>query len=221
MVTDPVCKMSLAPEAAAAKVEYAGRVFYFCSLSCHAAFTANPAAYAGAGEATAPQATGGNREACATHATGAAPDLRRAPLAKSTGFGALAALALLGLYLSVLTLVSGWSFTTDQFSQYWYFIVALALGFGVQVGLYVHLRSAVHQAHGSGKVVAVSGATSGAAMVSCCTHYLVNLLPALGATGLVTLVGQYQVQLFWVGLAANLLGIAYVGRRLMLFAKGA
>jgi Cu+-exporting ATPase len=109
----------------------------------------------------------------------------------------------------------------DQFAQFWPFVIALAVGFGVQVGLYTFLRNAVHAAHGSGKVVAVSGTTSGAAMVSCCAHYLVNLLPALGATGLITLVGQYQVELFWFGLAANAAGIGYVGSRVIRFAKEA
>ena len=41
-----------------------------------------------------------------------------------------------------------------------------------------------------GKVMVATGTTSGAAMVSCCTHYLVNLLPVLGATGLVSFVGR-------------------------------
>ncbi|HEU0202489.1 MAG TPA: hypothetical protein VFR86_18920 [Burkholderiaceae bacterium] len=50
-------------------------------------------------------------------------------------------------------------------------------------------------------------------MVSCCTHYLANLLPIVGAAGLVTLATQYQVELFWVGLAFNAAGIAYIGTK--------
>ena len=50
-------------------------------------------------------------------------------------------------------------------------------------------------------------------MVSCCTHYLVNLLPILGATGLAALVAQYQVELFWVGIAFNAAGIVYIGTK--------
>jgi Cu+-exporting ATPase len=50
-------------------------------------------------------------------------------------------------------------------------------------------------------------------MLACCTHYLVNILPVLGAVGAVTLVAQYQVQLFWVGLAFNAAGLAYIGHR--------
>lgn len=136
----------------------------------------------------------------------------------AVGIGLLATAVLLGLYFGALTLVSGWEFTRDQFNSYWPFIIALAIGFGIQVGLFVYLRNAVH-AVASGRVVAATGTTSGAAMISCCTHYLVNILPALGATGVVSFVGQYQTELFWFGIAANLAGIAYIGSRVVSFTR--
>ena len=40
-------------------------------------------------------------------------------------------------------------------------------------------------------------------MISCCAHYLANIMPAVGAAGIITLVAQYQIQLFWFGLASN------------------
>ncbi|HSB71781.1 MAG TPA: hypothetical protein VLT62_20825 [Candidatus Methylomirabilis sp.] len=134
---------------------------------------------------------------------------------RATGVGLLASGLLLGLYFGVLTLVSGWGFTLEQFSGYWHFIVALAVGFGVQMGLYTYLRNLARQCGGAGKVAAVSGGTSAAAMISCCTHYLANMVPILGATGLVALVGQYQVGLFWVGLAFNLAGVLYISSKVM------
>lgn len=123
----------------------------------------------------------------------------------------------MALYFSVLTLVSGWSFTLSQFTDFWYFIVSLAIGFGIQIALYSYLRNAIHHRDGSGKVVAVSGSTSTAAMISCCAHYLANIVPALGAAGVITLVAQYQVELFWVGLAANGAGILYIGNKVLKF----
>ncbi|MBI2999512.1 MAG: hypothetical protein HYY46_13850 [Deltaproteobacteria bacterium] len=131
--------------------------------------------------------------------------------------GILGALALLGAYLLILTAVSGWDFTLDQFYTFWYFIVSLALGFGIQIGLYTYLRRAIHRGDASGKVLAVSGTTSTAAMISCCAHYLTNILPALGAAGAVTLVAQYQVELFWVGLVSNGAGILYIGNKVLKF----
>lgn len=138
---------------------------------------------------------------------------------KSAGFGMLAFGLLLAFYFGVLTLVSGWKFTWDQFSEFWYYIVALGAGFGLQVALYFQLRQLVHQAKDSGTVLATSGTTSTAAMISCCAHYLVNLAPVLGATGLITFAAQYQVELFWVGLAFNGAGIAYIGNKLWLVSK--
>ena len=140
-------------------------------------------------------------------------------VAKSVLYGTLASAILLGIYFAVLTLVSGWSFAQSQFAIYWYFIVSLAVGFGIQVALYQYIKSLVHSGQGMGKVVSVSGTTSTAAMISCCAHYLVNLVPILGVTGLVTFVAQYQIQLFWLGLLFNLGGILYIGSRIAKFQR--
>tara|TARA_B100000508_G_scaffold89939_1_gene70075 strand:+ start:418 stop:861 length:444 start_codon:yes stop_codon:yes gene_type:complete len=130
-------------------------------------------------------------------------------IGNSVLLGTLAASLLLALYGAILTFVSGYAFMLDQWFQFWPYIVVLSVGFGVQVTLYVYLRQKVHeQVHG--KVMAVSGTASTVAMISCCTHYLVNLLPVLGAAGLVVFVSQYQIQLFWFGIAANLAGIGYM-----------
>ena len=129
--------------------------------------------------------------------------------------GSLAFAILLAIYFGVLTLVSGWTFTVSQFSEFWYYVVPLAAGFGLQVALFTRLRHVVHQsAADSRTVVAASGTTSTAAMISCCAHYLVNIAPVLGATGLVTFATQYQLEFFWIGLAFNLAGIAFIGNRL-------
>ena len=133
---------------------------------------------------------------------------------RSWGFGALAFVLLLAVYFGAVSLVSGWRFTLSQFSEFWYYIVPLAAGFGIQVALFVKLRDVVRRGMSTGSVVAASGTTSTAAMISCCAHYLANVAPVLGATGLVAFAAQYQVEFFWVGLAFNAAGIAYVGSRL-------
>lgn len=127
--------------------------------------------------------------------------------------GMFAALLLLAVYFGALTLVSGWPFTVEQFSQFWYYIVPLAAGFGIQIGLFARLRRLASTSKDSKAVVATSGTTSTAAMISCCAHYLANVAPVLGATGLVTFAAQFQVELFWVGLLFNLAGIAYIGNK--------
>ncbi len=89
--------------------------------------------------------------------------------------GVVAFGAMLAIYFGVVSLISGMSNTLEQFTQFWYFIVTLALGFGVQIALYTYLRNLAGQHGASKKVVAVSGTTSTAAMVSCCAHYLAKV----------------------------------------------
>lgn len=130
-------------------------------------------------------------------------------------FGTGALVLLLIVYFGVVGLISGMRFALDQFATFWYFIIPLAVGFGIQVGLYTYLRNLVGQHGASGKVVAVSGTTSAGAMVSCCAHYLVNILPILGVTGFLAVVAEYQVELFWLGLVFNAGGILYVASKVI------
>ncbi|UCF76281.1 MAG: hypothetical protein JSU71_02950 [Betaproteobacteria bacterium] len=136
------------------------------------------------------------------------------PTVRSASYGMLAFGLLLGAYFGLLTLISGWQFTLEQFYQFWIYLVLLAGGFGLQVALFTRLRQLLLSNDGSRTVMAASGTTSTAAMISCCAHYLVNVAPVLGATGLVTFAAQYQIEFFWVGLAFNAAGIAFIGSRL-------
>ena len=129
-------------------------------------------------------------------------------------FGMLAFGLLLAVYFGLLTLISGWTFTVSQFFEFWYYIVPLGAGFGLQVALYTRLRQLLKASGDARTVMAASGTTSTAAMISCCAHYLTNIAPVLGATGLVTFAAQYQVEFFWVGIAFNAAGIAYIGNKL-------
>ena len=220
LATDPVCGMSVNPARATASLQRGGETVYFCSAGCRDRFQADPDRYV--------QAESGARPACCDHdndrGQGHAHDRARAEgglraLALPLGAGLAAASGLLAIYFSILGLLSGWRFTILQFGEFWPYITALAFGFGIQVGLFLYLRRSVHAATRTGRVVAATGSSSGIAMLSCCTHYLVNLLPVLGASGLASLVGQYQVELFWVGLAANLAGIAYMANRIRAFSR--
>ncbi len=139
--------------------------------------------------------------------------------AKSILHGTLASAILLGVYFAILTLVSGWSFAQSQFASYWYFIISLAIGFGIQIALYKYIKSLVHSGNGMGKVVGVSGTTSTAAMISCCAHYLVNLVPILGITAIATFISQYQIKIFWIGLAFNIFGIVFISNKIIQFKK--
>ncbi|KKQ96525.1 MAG: hypothetical protein A3C27_02180 [Candidatus Levybacteria bacterium RIFCSPHIGHO2_02_FULL_39_36] len=130
---------------------------------------------------------------------------------KSAIFGITGGLALLGIYFLITGLISGPAFAFSQFKTYWYFIVLLSGGFGIQVGLYMYIKETVKNA---GRMVAATGGTSTLAMISCCSHYLVNVLPLLGATAFLSLIAQYQIQIFWVAIAFNLFGIFIMSKRL-------
>jgi P-type Cu+ transporter len=124
--------------------------------------------------------------------------------------GLLATIGMLALYFLAVGLISDWPFVKSQFALYWYFIISLAIGFGIQIALYTQLKQLVASGLGSGRVLGVTGATSTAAMISCCAHYLTNILPILGTIGLVTFIAQYQTEFFWIGLAFNIAGITYM-----------
>lgn len=137
----------------------------------------------------------------------------RSPFIKPIGYGIGASSLLLGVYIVLVGAISGWSYALSQFAAYWYFLVMLAIGFGTQIGLYQYLKARM-QKNNIGGVLAVTGTTSTASMLSCCAHYLVNLIPILGVTGLASFVSQYQVELFGVGLLANALGIIVLSQRI-------
>jgi len=138
---------------------------------------------------------------------------------KSFFYGILGTLSLLVVYFVIITLVSSWNFALEQFSQFWYFVVSLAVGFGIQIALYIYLKNLIHHSDSSNKVLAVSGVTSTSAMISCCAHYLVNILPIIGVTGFVSVISQYQIELFWVGLLFNIVGIIYIGRKVITYSR--
>ena len=135
--------------------------------------------------------------------------------ARPAMFGMLAFGLLIAVYFGSLTLISGWEFALGEFTEFGYYIVPLAAGFGLQVALYTRLRQLLHQPGQGRTVMAASGATSTAAMLSCCSHYLVNILPVLGVTGLVAFATQYQIEFFWVGLAFNVGGMLFIGNKLL------
>ena len=134
-------------------------------------------------------------------------------IVKSIFYGTVAGVILLGLYFAILTLISGWNFAQSQFYSFWYFIISLSAGFGMQVGLYAYLKNLIKNGGRGGGVVGVTGTTSTAAMISCCAHYLTNLIPILGTVGIITFIAQYQIQLFWIGLMFNLGGILYIANQ--------
>lgn len=223
---DPVCGMTVSPDSQYHLV-HGGQTYLFCSAKCQAKFQASPTRYVDTPKAQPLAAPDDVIYTCPMHpevrqsTPGACPKCGMAleevttavaaiGIVRPLQFGVGASAFMFTIYFGVVGLISGMDFALEQFAQYRYFIVLLALGFGLQVGLFILLKQLVGRHGASGRVVAVSGTTSTAAMVSCCAHYLVNVLPVLGITGFLAVVAEYQVELFWVGLAFNVAGLMYI-----------
>ena len=88
----------------------------------------------------------------------------------------------------------------------------LILGFGIQFGLFWLLRKgyrfSLSDKHDSQMAIGTSTAVSGVAMVACCAHHLVDLLPILGLSVAALFLSEYQEQLLIFGVVANIIGIA-------------
>jgi len=125
------------------------------------------------------------------------------------------AIILLTIYFVLITLLSGRDYAQEQFLQYWYYIVSLALGFGIQLGLYMYLREKMKNGCSRG-TVAVSGTSTAVAMISCCSHYLATIIPFLGLAGFFSAIGRYQIPIFWVGLVSNAIGIIFSLRKIII-----
>ena len=133
---------------------------------------------------------------------------------KSILFGILGACALILFYFIVMGLASGsMEETFSQFRQMWYWIFALAGGFGVQVGLFSYLKMVIkHNAAHVGAITATSTGTSTMGMIACCAHHLTDVLPIVGLSGAAIFLTNYQIPLIILGIIMNFVGIVYILR---------
>lgn len=124
-------------------------------------------------------------------------------------YGLLAGLGLLVFYLGVVSIFQGIDFAFMNLRSLWYLIFPLAGGFGMQVGLFFSIR---HAARGLTGSVAGTGAVSGGSMLACCSHFLLNMLPIAGVSGLAVFLVKYQAWFLGVGIVSNVVGISLMVR---------
>jgi hypothetical protein len=58
--------------------------------------------------------------------------------------------------------------------------------------------------------VAASGTVSGGSMVACCSHFLLNMIPIAGVSGLAIFLVKYQAWFLGVGIVSNIIGISFM-----------
>ena len=140
---------------------------------------------------------------------------RRSPLylARPAGLGLLASLALVAFYLGTITLAQGSAHAVSQLAEDRWFVGAIAIGFGTQVGLFTHLRR--RQARASAGGVAASTGTSTTAMLACCAHHLGEVLPIIGLSGVAVFLNAYKTPFLWLGITMNVIGIVYLLRQIV------
>jgi YHS domain-containing protein len=200
MVRDPVCGMVIAEAHAQAVRQVQGATVYFCSAACAQQFDAPPQQYAAAA-------------GCARTPHGGWLLSRSLwPLQRPMMFGLLAMVGLLAFYLGIITLAQGWSHAIEQLAADRWFVGVIAAGFGIQVGLFTYLRG-LH-AHMTPGGVAASTGTSTAAMLACCAHHLVDILPIVGVAGAAAFLNAYKIPMLWLGIVMNLIGIIYLLRKI-------
>lgn len=129
--------------------------------------------------------------------------------------GLLAALAMLGMYVTILTVLQDFSHAMDQARQDWLWVGLVATGFGTQIGLYTYLRVIIHapQAAGATAMTGAGTGTSTIGMVACCAHHLTDLAPLVALTGasslagVIAFLGEWKYQFIALGLIVNAIGI--------------
>ena len=137
------------------------------------------------------------------------------PLApRSIGFGLLATALMLGIYLAIISLVQGPAHAVSQLGDDAVFVALIATGFGVQIAMFTELRAIDRQHRAGALLTAASTGTSGAAMLACCAHHLVDLVPLLGLSAAAVFLNAYRTELFFLGITMNLLGVLVIARQL-------
>jgi len=123
-------------------------------------------------------------------------------------YGVLGAFGLIGIYFMTLSILNTFDYALSQFANMWYWFMSLAIGFGVQLGLYVYIKTFDHEKiKGAAASVATSGGVSTGAMIACCLHHVADFLPLLGLSAAAIFLTKYQVPFIVLGIFSNVIGI--------------
>ena len=122
--------------------------------------------------------------------------------------GLVAALLLPAVYLTIISLLNTFAYAVSEFGKAWYWISALSVGFGIQIGLFSFIRHAAKAKTAALTAeVTASGGISTVAMIACCAHYVAAVLPFIGFSAAGLFLAKYQVSFFIIGIFSNLVGI--------------
>lgn len=122
--------------------------------------------------------------------------------------GVSGSIGLLIIYFAVLSWVNSLSHALEQFSEMWYWILILVIGFGIQLGLYSYIRFNIgKKVSGATAEVATAGGISTGSMIACCAHHFTDILPIVGLSAAAIFLVKYQLPFILLGIFSNLVGI--------------
>jgi len=133
---------------------------------------------------------------------------------RSVVIGIAGAAAPLGVYLGIISLAQGAEHALAQLAADAPFVGLIAAGFGTQIALFAELRVVDRHHRAATAVTAAGTGTSAAAMLACCAHHLVDLLPLVGLSAAAVFLNAYKTPLFLVGIGMNVSGIIVIARQL-------
>ena len=126
-----------------------------------------------------------------------------------TTAGFIGSASLLIIYFLIVSLTESVNHAIEQFIELWYLIVPLVAGFGIQSGLFYHIRKELklRRNQSAQASMAASGGVSTTSMIACCAHHLTDVLPIFGLSAATLFLSTYQVFFMVLGVASNLVGI--------------
>lgn len=138
---------------------------------------------------------------------------QRATIAIAVGFAG--ALALVALYLGIVTWAQGTDHALELLWGDRLFVALISVGFGTQIGLFSYVRLLQRElARESVALTSAGTAASSVSMVACCAHHLADVLPIVGISGLAVFLVEFRAPIMIGGLATNAAGIALMLREL-------
>src|SRR6266511_5163792 len=115
------------------------------------------------------------------------------------------------VYFGILTWAQGWQSTLSIFLPNRWYVITIWISFGIQAALYSILRFRLFIPTTSRvptvALMGTSGGTSVTAMVACCLHHVMDVLPVLGLSAAATFLTRYQRPFMLVGLGMNIIGV--------------
>lgn len=126
--------------------------------------------------------------------------------------GFLSGILLLLVYISILAFFNTLPIAIEQFLSMKYWILAIVIGFSMQIGFFVYIKNfkKLENLKGVKTEIAATGTVSTISMVSCCMHHLSDIIPLLGLSVVSLFFDKYQTVFLIVGIISNVIGINHL-----------